>query len=193
MAIPLLIKLLAGYEAGMITRQIGERIRYYKEARAYADTVGKPLLNIGMQRAPWQMPNGDVTVDLDPKVLTIPGGVMTDERDMPFGDKEFAIVVNSHTLEHLPDAQSVEQAVNECLRVADKAIIICPSPYELISNMFCPGHHLRLWFDQTNNRIKVTDNRWKTGLGYNYGPKISQAMVIDTMPEVIKTGNTYLL
>jgi hypothetical protein len=186
-------KLALAYQAGITVRQIVERHTYWKQARDYADSVGKPLLCIGMSRLPWHAPNGDTTVDIDPAVEAIPGGVCADERAMPFADEEFGAVFNSHTLEHLATAEDVEFAVNECLRVADKAIFLAPSPYDLLSNLYS-AHHLRLWFDQTNNRIKVTDNRWRTGLGFNAGPKIAQALVMDStsMPEIVKIGSAYI-
>jgi hypothetical protein len=185
--------LLLTYEGGITVNQIVERHKHFREAREYADQAGKPLLTIGMKRMPWQTPNGDVTVDIDPIVENLPGGVYADERDMPFSDKEFAVCLNAHTLEHLPTASDVEIAINECLRVADRGIFLCPSPYDLISNFVCPAHYLRLWFDQVNNRIRVSDNRWRSGLGFNWGPKITQAIIVDEMPEIIKISGAYVL
>lgn len=191
-------KLALAYQGGVNIRGIIERHIYWNQARAYADSVGKPLLVVGIKRFPWQPANGDITLDIDPVVETIPGGVWADERDMPFANHTFGAVYNAHTLEHLGNAEDVEIAVNECLRVADRAIFLCPGPYDFMSNLLCPSHHLRLWFDQTNNRIKVTDNRWRTGLGFgdtsHPPPKgIRQALVTSEMPQIVKIGCAYIL
>jgi len=197
------VKLLVAYEGGMTIRENAERHKYYNQARQYADSVGKPLLVVGMKRFFWQPPNGDITVDIDPEVQNIPGGVWSDEREMPFEDKTFGAVYNAHTLEHLPTVEDVEIAVNECLRIADIGVFLAPSPYSMIANMFCPAHHLRLWFDQTNNRIRVTDNRWRTGIGIQSGDTshqpptvVEQSLVTGEVPEIIeigKNGSAYFL
>ncbi len=192
-------KILLGYEGGMAIRENVERHKYYNQARAYADSVGKPLLVVGMKRHFYQPPDGDVTADIDPRVEEIPGGVWADERDLPFSNKEFGAVYNAHTLEHMSSAEDVEKAINECLRVADVGVFLAPSPYSVIANFLCPSHYLRLWFDETNNSIKVTDNRYRTGLGYSSGDtshppsKISQSLVTKIMPRVVKIGSAYVI
>lgn len=157
------------YEGGHLIKENSERNYYWSVARAYSNLVEKPLLVVGMRRWSWQPPDGDVTVDIDPQVLQVPGGVQSDERIMPFEDKQFGAVFNPHTLEHLASAEDVELAVNECLRVAEVGMFLCPSPYSIIANLFCPGHNLRLWFDNENNRIIVRHNSWRTGLGEHGG------------------------
>lgn len=188
-----IVKLLATYQGGLTLKENLERHRYWNQAREYADRRNKPLLVVGMKRWVWEPPNGDVTVDLDPIVENIPGGVCASECDMPFMDKEFGAVYNAHTLEHMLTAEDLELAVNENIRVSDKTIFLCPSPWSIIGNFFCPAHHFRLWFDQTNNRIKITDNRWRTGLGLKGGGQfqISQSFVTETLPEIVKIGNSY--
>jgi SAM-dependent methyltransferase len=162
---------VALYEVGHQIHDNYERSYYWDVARAYSDAVGKPLLVVGMKRWPWQPPDGDVTVDLDPAVLGIPGGVQANELSMPFSDKQFGACYNAHTLEHMASAEDVETAVNECLRVAEIAIFLCPSPYSIVANMFCPSHNLRLWFDNDNNRIIVRPNNWRTEIGWQPGPR----------------------
>ena len=196
-------KLLLAYEGGMALRESVERHTYWRQAREYADSVGKPLLVVGMKRHFWEPDNGDITADIDPVVQEIEGGVWADERELPFEDKAFGAVYNSHTLEHMATVEDIEQAVNENLRVADKAIFLCPSPYGIYGTLFCPAHNFRIWFDQANNRIRVTDNRFRTGFGYqpaagdtNHPPpstRISQAFVTDTMPEIKRIGCAYLI
>jgi hypothetical protein len=121
-----------------------------------------------MHRGPFEPPNGDVTLDIDPEVEKIPGGVLGDERFMPFADREFSFCFNEHTLEHLHSAADVELAVNECRRVADYTVLLCPSPYSIFATFFCPSHRLRLWFDSDNNKIIVRENGWRTGVGKVY-------------------------
>lgn len=156
------------YEGSIQVSEHAERYHYWEVARAYCDLVGKPLLRIGIKRSYFEPPNGDITIDIDLKVLDIPGGVHGDERFMPFADKQFGACFNEHTLEHLHTAEDVEMAVNECARVADVAFLLAPSPYSIWANLFNPTHNLRLWMDPRNNRILVRPNKWKTGLGFVY-------------------------
>jgi hypothetical protein len=162
------IKALAIYEGITQAREISERFNFYRWAREYCDEVGKPLLRIGMKRSPFEPPNGDYTLDIDPRVedLTDTIGVLGDERFMPFEDKKFGVSFNEHTLEHLHSVEDVELAVNECRRVADYAVLLAPSPYSIYANFFCPSHRLRLWFN--GNKILVRENDLRTGLGPAY-------------------------
>jgi len=158
---------LAAYEGSLLVQEYRERLDYWTEARSYSDEVGKPLLCVGIRRKPFQPPNGDVTLDLDPVVTQIPGGVQGDVTDMPFTNKEFGACICTHILEHLESQEDVDRAVNECMRVADKAFFLCPSPRGIWASFFCKDHHLRIWFDQDINTIKVGDNPYNTGLGVN--------------------------
>ena len=144
---------LAAYEGTVQLQEIDERYSYWRQARAYCDSVGKPLLRIGIKRGLFEPPNGDVTLDIDPIILSVPGGVKGDERDMPFTDRQFGICFNEHTMEHLHYPEDVQAAVNECCRVADYAIFLCPSPYSIIG-LLHPDHNLRIWFKK-ENRIVV--------------------------------------
>lgn len=202
-----LAKLALAYQVGVTTREIHERHKYWRQARDYADYVGKPLLVVGMKRHAWEPSNGDVTIDLDPAVAQIEGGLVADERQIPFNDKTFGAVYNAHTLEHLATAEDVELAVNECVRVAERAVFLCPDPLNFVSHMLCPSHNLRLWFDQTNNRITVTDNGFRTGLGWSSGGEAinamnwerrprnpaAQSLITDTMPEIRRKSVAYVL
>jgi len=188
--------LMAGaYEVSMTVRAHLEEHTYWKLAREHCDKVSKPLLLIGMRRW-WKiiegMPNGDVTLDLDPAVQGIEGGVWADERDMPFADKQFGACVNEHTLEHLHLVEDIQLAVNECVRVADKSIFIAPSPYSIYANFFVPGHNFRLWFDSVNNKIGVVDNLYRTGLGYTSG--VGQTLVAESeAPVVVSNKKTFMV
>ena len=167
-----------------------ERWRFYREARAYADGSGKPLLVIGLQRFSWQPPNGDVTVDIDPLVETIPGGVLADEREMPFTDKQFGACYNAHTLEHMATVEEMEKAITENLRVADRVYFLVPSWYSITGNFFCASHHLRMKFDQASKSISVKPNTFpKFGWGGHtagqYESPVQQSLVVEEMPDII--------
>jgi len=184
----LLAKLLIAatvYEGSVHAKDQVERHRAYNVARRYCNVVGKPLLLIGRRSFPWEPPNGDITLDLDPRVLNTPGGVCADVRNMPFDDKTFGFSINSHVLEHLASAEDVEMAISECARVADYAVLLCPSPYSITSTFFAPSHKLRLWFDQVSNKIVVRPNKWRTGIGVHSG--VSQLMVVEEikLPAII--------
>jgi len=183
--------LLGAYELNVVARESVERHAYWELVREYCDSVRKPLLRIGMRRSFTEPPNGDVTLDLDPAVQGISGGVWGDERDMPFSTKEFGVCFNEHTLEHLRTAEDVQLAVNECVRVADRAVFLAPSPYGIYSSMFCPTHNLRLWFDRDSNSILVKENTDRTGMGYSCG--ISQALVTDDPPLVISSQESFVV
>ena len=169
--------IIAAYEGIIQIKEFDERHRYYNWARRYCDDVKKPLLRIGMRRSSLEPPSGDVTLDLDPEIENVEGGVYGDVRDIPYPDKTFGVTFNEHVLEHLHTAGDVEAAISECVRVADKTVLLCPSPYSIYASLFCPTHNLRLWFDAKNNKIVVRPNKWRTGMGYRAG--IGQAIVID--------------
>ena len=176
-----LLGLWAGYEGGIGIRNIIERHTYYKEAREYCDSVGKPMLRIGMRKYFWEPPDADVTVDIDPEVEQTLGGICADERKLPFANKEFGVVLNQHTLEHLSSIEDAEQAINESVRVADIAVLLTPSPYSLFTNVFNPHHNLRLYFDHINNTIRVEENR------YNIR-SIGQVMLVTESPRIYSRG-----
>ena len=176
-----LLGLWVGYESGIGIRNIIERHTYYKEAREYCDSVGKPMLRLGMRKYFWEPPDSDVTVDIDPEVEQTLGGIRADERKLPFANKEFGVCVNQHTLEHLSSIQDAEQAVNESVRVADIAVLLTPSPYSLFTNVFNPHHNLRLYFDPINNTIRVEENR------YNIR-SIGQVMLVTESPRIYSKG-----
>lgn len=186
--------LIVTYEVATLVRENIERHWWYTWCRQYCDAVGKPLLSVGMQRNSYEPANGDWTLDLDPQVLRLPNGVLADELDMPFPDKMFGAAYNAHTLEHLSSAEDIEQAIAECRRVSDYAVLLAPSPYGIWANLFCPTHKFRLWLDHTNNQIIVKPSEWQTGWGTHYEKDTSsrstnQAMLTYKplpMPAIIK-------
>jgi SAM-dependent methyltransferase len=90
-----------------------------REAREYADKVGKPMINIGCGETDW----GDVNVDIVPR--NVKGFMQLDvSKPMPFKDKEFGSALASHILEHLEDPDS---ALAEWHRIADRVYVLVPS------------------------------------------------------------------
>lgn len=184
MAIGIIGKILLGalfYEGAVATKETIERHSYYNQARQYSDSVGKPLLVVGMKRFPWQPPNGDITVDIDPEVEFLKGGIRADICDLPFPDSYFGAVFCPHVPEHLYTAEDVQTAVYECTRVADEAYFLCPSPYSIYATLMAPSHHQRIWFNQAINQItvKYIDPPFAFG-GHSHGQyenQISQAFV----------------
>lgn len=166
---------LLAYEGIIALSESAERHSTYRMAREYCDSVNKPLLRIGVRRGITEPPMGDVTIDIDPIIESFPGGVLGDERDMPFEDKEFGACFNEHTLEHLENPEDVELAVNECVRVADLTVLLAPSPYGIYATFFCPTHNLRIWFE--DGRIRVAKNKYNTGIGF-HAPAIGNGVMI---------------
>lgn len=169
---------IAAYEGTFFLQETGERREYQKLARRYCDEVGKPMLQIGIPERPWEYTLADVYLDINPEVENYPGGMVADERAIPFPDKHFGACYNSHTLEHLATADDIQQAVNECCRVADQAIFLCPSPHR-IASVLHPGHRFRVFFRE-NNQIAVRRLR--------YAMQAGQAIITpqDQVPEVIE-------
>ena len=189
---------IVAYQATITTLQYLEGRNAYRRARAYCDAVGKPLLSIGMARTPWSQPNGDVTLDIDPSVRQIVGGVQGDERDMSmFRDKQFGACINSHTLEHLGSVLDVAAAAGECARVADVAVFLCPHPYSMV-NLIVRSHHLQIKFEDgamfvRENFLRLPINFEMAGDASGSGsPPLArhphQMMVATTAPEVLAWG-----
>ena len=169
------------YEGIIQANESEERHTLYRWSRDYCNSVGKQLLQVGMRRHWWNPPEGDVTLDIDPAVLSTPGGIIGDVRGMNiFRDKQFGAVICSHVLEHLQSAGDIELAVSECIRVADKTVFIAPSPYSIVA-MLHPQHKFRLWF--AKDTVKVLSNEWSIG----------QSMVTNETPKVIDMSRTFIL
>jgi SAM-dependent methyltransferase len=103
------------------------------EARAYSDSVGKPMLNVGSGGGSFwtsvfkSTTYGDVNIDLSaPKGS--PCGPDTvcwgDAQDLSkYPDKYFGAVLATHILEHVEDPQ---KALSEWHRVADRVYVVVP-------------------------------------------------------------------
>ena len=189
------VKLLALWEGTHMAIEYHERHHYFNLSRKYCNQVGKPLLRVGMHRGMFEPPNGDYTIDIDPVIKQVPGGVWGDERDMPFEDKQFGVCFNEHTLEHQYNVNDVELAVNECVRVADIAVFLAPSPWRITTTLFAPTHFLRLWFNPHTNTIKVVPNKFRpTWMPADYDIEhqkhYSQVLVSTSTPPKVLDQNT---
>jgi SAM-dependent methyltransferase len=105
-----------------------------KQARAYADSLGKPLLNVGagtphsslrvslLGPTLWGDANIDIAAD-----KSIPHGPdvvsYADAHVLPWSDKHFGAVIASHVLEHMDDPLA---ALKEWDRVADAVYATVP-------------------------------------------------------------------
>ncbi len=136
------------YELAVQAPEYRDRHEAWQAARAYCDSVGKPLLRIGVHRSFLEPPNGDVTLDLDPSVADPSKGVVLgDERNMyMFADGQFGVCFNEHTLEHLATPEDVRRAVAECLRVADYAMFLFPSRLSLVGKVLWSPQSLGCYY-----------------------------------------------
>lgn len=152
------VKLAAAYTAGaylvdvVLRREIAAR-----EARAYADSVNKPMLNVGAGAPGTALFGstlyGDVNMDLGaPRVPCRPGVICHgDAHKLPFEDREFGSLLASHVLEHL---DRPDRALAEWQRVADRLWVITPSwwaPHTWLH----PGH--RWYFAGDGSKLAL----WK--------------------------------
>ena len=175
-----LLMLAGTYWAVTSLAETSERQEYFKAAREYCDEVSKPMLQVGIRHWLLNPPESEVTLDIDERVLEVPGGVVGDERDMPFTNKQFGVCMNSHTLEHLYNAEDIEKAISECVRVADYAVLLVPTPYG-IGSLLHPDHKLNILFKDDNIYIK---KKWYVE-GWKWPGGIGQAMVLhDEKPKV---------
>jgi len=118
-----------------------------KSARAYADSVGKPMLNVGAGTwTSWftgPLLGGDVNCDISAsKVESCDRDKVCycDATDLSrFPDKHFGSLVALHILEHLDDPDAT---MREWERVADKLFIVVPRWWSSLAFTH-PGH---LWY-----------------------------------------------
>lgn len=155
---------LAGVAKGLLAwqgtvwyKQELERHSKYEAARAYAKSVGKPLLVVGgplggLNRKLTGVQGhgyGDVCIDVDPAACAgAPSDckvVVGDVRSIPYPDRYFGAAFASHVLEHLSTVAECERALAELRRVADAVFIAGPSK-QAITGWVHPEHHL--WVQQ---------------------------------------------
>jgi hypothetical protein len=139
---------LSAWLADLIFR----RIPALHDARKYADSVGKPMINVGA--GTWNswltgpLLGGDVNCDIaaDQKVgcarKTVCYCDATDLSQYP--DKHFGSLVALHILEHLDDP---DKALKEWSRVADKLFVVVPRWWSALAILH-PGH---MWYFPNGN------------------------------------------
>jgi len=116
-----------------------------REAREYADGLGKPMINVGCGETDW----GDVNVDNTPQ--KVKGFIQLDvNKRMPFKDKQFGSLLASHVLEHLEDPDA---ALDEWHRIADRVYVLVPSPWNAWS--WLTPEHKWLFFGVPQPRIRI--------------------------------------
>jgi len=81
-----------------------------------------------------------------------PGDVLS----LPFGEKQFGAVFNSHVLEHLPSIETCGQAWREMHRVADRVFTCLPSKLSLMA-WLAPGH--KLWVREVGEGVIEVEDR----------------------------------
>ena len=105
-----------------------ERRLLMQEARAYADSKNKPVLNAGCGNNPRIL--GDVNCDIL-ETSYLPNYIQADIENLPFEDKQFGAAVAFHSIEHLNDPQ---KGLVELDRVADRTYVALPAPFNFFAD-----------------------------------------------------------
>lgn len=148
-----LLPLLVVHQGIILGIEGSDRSYKYSLARELAGS--KPMLVVGRPKG-MEYDCADVTLDLDPLVLSCPNGVVADVRDIPFQDKYFGSAYVSHVLEHLPTTRDAFIAWDELWRVSDNVIVSYPRWDNLIAILH-PDHHLWIEWDEHNPlQLKVS-------------------------------------
>lgn len=145
---PILVFFLAGW-----TYEYLERENVFKQAKAKADELGKPLLNAGCEYYWTAIYGSDVNLDNVPR--DVPRFVLGSIEAIPYPDKYFGVAFCSHVLEHVDD---YEKALAELHRVADFVYVITPLPISGM-NWLHPGHKRFFVGDKVYTR---TPEGWET-------------------------------
>ncbi|MGQ9545939.1 MAG: class I SAM-dependent methyltransferase [Dehalococcoidia bacterium] len=144
----LTIASIAAREVFQLAVEHNERRQVFRQARDYADSVGKPLLVIGAPKWRLNHPCGDVTIDISPEMAKFCNGQVADIRDIPYPDGYFGAAFASHVLEHLPTIEDAKIAFDEMERVADRVFIVSPHKTTIVAWLH-PQHHL--WVTPTGD------------------------------------------
>lgn len=159
------LAVIGGYVVLTEAKENADRWQAYGEARTAADTMGRPLLNIGCPRMyPFKYPCGDVCLDIDPARLNLCQSKqpsLADVRSIPFPDGYFGAVLCTHVLEHLPTPADAEQAVSEMMRVSGGRVFVAiPSKASILAWLH-PEHSL--WITESAGGRLYAEAR--TGVG----------------------------
>lgn len=121
--------------------ELQQRRKIFKQAREYADYIGKPLLVVGAPKFEFNHPCGDVTIDSSSPMAKFCNAKISDVRYIPYPNRYFGAVFCSHVLEHLSTIEEAIQALDEMERVAEKVFTVSPSKASLLA-WLNPNHHL---------------------------------------------------
>ena len=131
------MSILLGILIGVFTNEViesNERQKTYSQARMTADSLGKPLLVVGVpKRLREAHPGGDVTIDSDLNVDAAMPYQVADVRNIPYSVKYFGAAFISHVLEHMDTPEDVKLAVDEMYRVADAVFVAGPHKNSIIA------------------------------------------------------------
>ncbi len=122
-----------------------EKNALIKDARAYADSSGKPLLNYGCYNTSF----GDVNADIYPRNVTN-FALINPDFPLPFPDNFFGSTVCSHVLEHVEDPW---QTLNELTRVSDRVYLLTPLPI-FLGAWLTPSHK---WVFLKNQAMRIRE------------------------------------
>lgn len=104
-----------------------DRMSVFRQARAEADRLGKPLMNYGCGKIQPYISLSDINVDVVPRdapnfVLVKHAGPQSESINLPFNDNE-VITYCSHVLEHVKDPNAL---MDELERISEKVYIVVP-------------------------------------------------------------------
>lgn len=155
-----------------------ERSRVFHQARLYADSVGKPLLVVGVPKSAFLYhPCGDVNIDIDPNICTPCEYQIADIKAIPYPDRYFGAAYASHVLEHLATVDDAKQALHELHRVADKVFIVSPHKSSLTAWLH-PRHYL--WVSATGDGVLLEQR--------GYRPEISSPIWVGMVTKPFWVG-----
>jgi hypothetical protein len=144
--------LLEGVEQAI---ELDDRRRIFRQAREYADSVGKSLLVVGTPKLRWTHPCGDVTIDIDPGLTQWCNTEIADIRAIPYADQYFGAAFCSHVLEHMTTVADCCKALDELHRVAEKVFVCLPQKNSILAWINAKHH---LWVKQSDDGY-VIDQR----------------------------------
>ena len=151
-------------QAVVITTEFIDRRRKFRQAKAYAASVGKPLLVVGRpgNNRIKVYTGGDVTLDLDPRVLNDcpQGGCVANVCNIPFPDGYFGAAFVSFVLDYLPSVNDFDKALNELSRVADNVFICHTKPLNIRWRYLPIPDQVSLWISPKNGKLKARPKLW---------------------------------